>query len=104
MNKPILHLNLTRQWFDIIGNPKIEEYRRICEHWSRVFSNGKIKIKGKFYHPTDVAVCFSNGYAKNRPQKFFDIKSVHVGFGNPEWGAEPNMQYFIITINPQDNA
>ncbi len=96
--EPVLHLNLIRKWFDIIGEPKNEEYRAITQYWSRIFTNGKIKIKGRFYHPTDVVVCFSNGYAKVRPQKKFKIKGLKVGFGNPHWGADGNTQYFIIQI------
>lgn len=95
---PVLHLNLIRKWFDIIGNPKDEEYRAITPYWSRIFTHGKIKIKGKYYHPTDVVACFSNGYAKDRPQKTFKVKGFKVGFGCCAWGAEGNTQYFILQI------
>lgn len=96
--KPILHLNLIKKWFDIIGEEKKEEYRAMSEHWSKVFQNGKIKIKGKFYHPTDVVVCFSNGYSKNRPQKKFKLKGLKVWIGKEEWGAEKDVQYFVLSI------
>ena len=99
--KPTLHLNLIKRWFDMIGNIKPEEYRAITPYWSRIFVNGKIKIKGKYYHPTDVNVCFSNGYAKNRPQKTFEILGLSMGFGNAQWGAVENVQYFIIKIGKQ---
>lgn len=95
---PILHLNLHRKWFNIIGCQKTEEYRAITTYWSRIFCEGKIKIKGKYYHPKDVVVCFSNGYTKNRPQKKFKINGLKVGFGQEKWGADPNTQYFIIQI------
>jgi hypothetical protein len=95
---PVLHLNLIRKWFDIIGDQKNEEYRAITPYWSRIFSNGKIKIKGKYYHPTDVVVCFSNGYAKDRPQKTFKVKGLKVGFGHSLLGAEFDTQYFILQI------
>ena len=101
--KPILHLNLIRKWFDMIGNEKTEEYREITTYWSRVFTNGHIKIKGKCYHPTDVNVRFSNGYAKERPQKTFEIKFLTVGLGKYEWGADPGKQYFILTIGKRIN-
>jgi len=45
-----------------------KKYREINTYWSRRFSN-YIRIKGKNYHPTDVVICFSNGYSKNR--RFF---------------------------------
>jgi len=98
---PILHLNLTKKWFDIIGNPKHEEYRTINQYWSRIFINGKIKIKGKYYLPADIIVGCSNGYAMKRPQKLFRIIDLKTGFGNPAWGAKPNTQYFILIIGEQ---
>jgi hypothetical protein len=100
-NKPVLHLNLHRKWFDIIGEAKKEEYRAITSYWSRILSHGGIKIKGKYYHPTEVLICFSNGYAKSRPQKTFEITGLKTGFGIPELGADPNTQYFIIQIGKQ---
>ena len=97
--RPILHLNLIKKWFDMTSNGiKLEEYREITPYWSRVFINGKIKIKGKYYHPTDVFICFSNGYAKNRPQNIFECKGLKVGFGKQEWGAKPDTQYFILSL------
>lgn len=77
---------------------KKEEYREIKPFWSRIFVNGKIKIKGKYYHPTDVFIQFSNGYAKNRPQNMFECRGIKVGFGKEEWGAEHNKQYFILML------
>lgn len=92
-----LHLNLVKKWFDIIGDPKTEEYRAITPYWSRVFNFG-IWIKGKCYDPKDVVVCFSNGYAKDRPQKMFKVRGLRIGYGKPEWGADPNTEYFILSI------
>lgn len=100
MHKPTLHLNLHKKWFDIIGNPKVEEYRQINLYWSRIFSGGLIKVRGKWYHPTDIRVCFSNGYAKDRPQKTFDCVGLSIGYGLPEWGALEYQQYFVIKIKP----
>jgi hypothetical protein len=98
MNKPILHLNLIKKWFDIIGEVKLEEYREITPYWERYFSGNSIRIKGKWYNPNEVIVCFSNGYAKDRPQKFFNIKELRVGVGNPIWGATPDKNYFVIVL------
>ncbi len=97
--QPVLQLNLKRKWFDMISDEvKKEEYREIKPYWCRFFSNGKIKIKGKYYHPTDVFICFSNGYSKNRSQMIFECKGLRVGFGKEEWGAIPNTQYFILQL------
>lgn len=96
--KPILHLNLTKKWFDMIeSGKKKEEYRAISIYWCRVFS-ANIKIKGKYYHTTDVLICFSNGYAKDRKQMYAKIKSLHVGQGEEKWGAEKNVEYFVLRI------
>lgn len=94
----VLHLNLKTKWFDMIeAGIKKEEYREIKPYWNRVFSN-YIKIKGRRYHPTDVLICFSNGYAKNRRQMFVKCKYVKPGFGKQEWGAEPNKQYHVLSL------
>lgn len=99
MKKPILHLNLTKKWFEEIAfHGKREEYRELKPYWHRFFSGGHIKIKGKYYHPTDVVVCFSNGYKKVRPQIFFQINNLRVKEGRPEWGAEPGKQYYTICL------
>lgn len=94
----VLHLNLTKKWFDMIASgEKKEEYREIKPFWNRIFSC-YIKIKGKYYHPSDVAICFSNGYSKGRRQMIVKCKYVKPGFGKKEWGAEPNKQYHILSL------
>lgn len=99
MSKPILHLNLKRKWFDMIKQGvKHEEYRSIKPYWSRVFHGTGIMIKGKNYHPTDVIICFSNGYSKDREQMYCDIKKLHVGYGLKHLGADPEEQYFVLSI------
>ena len=97
-NKPILHLNLKRHWWlMILRGFKTEEYRKQSLYWSRIFTS-YIKIKGKRYHPTDVIICFSNGYAKDSDQFFIECKGLTLGFGKKEWGAEKEEQYFIIQL------
>jgi len=99
---PALHLNLTRKWFDMIqSGEKLEEYREIKPFWNRVFKDGKIKIKGKYYHPSDVTICFSNGYAKNRSQFRIHCKGLRVGLGKSEWGAKPDKQYYILSLGEE---
>jgi hypothetical protein len=97
MIKPILHLNLKKKWFDMVkSGEKKEEYRNISAYWTRIFSH-YIRIKKKNYHPTDVIICFSNGYKKNRSQIFVECLHLHIGFGKPEWGAK-DKQYFILSL------
>lgn len=94
-----LHLNLHKKWFDmILSGVKREEYREIKPYYCRIFKNGKIKIKGKYYHPTDVIICFSNGYSKDRRQMMYFCNGIKVGFGNPKLGAKEDVQYYILQI------
>lgn len=103
--KPILHLNLKKQWFDMIkAKIKKEEYRAITPYWSRIFHNGNIKIKGKHYHPTDVLICFSHGYSRNRPQLTVPCEGLRVRTGYEAWGAVNDEQYFVLKLgdNPDE--
>ena len=97
--KAILHLNLIRKWYDMIAsNQKKEEYRDVKPYWQRIFTKKGIKVKGKYYRPENVAVLFSNGYAKNREQMMLNIDCVAIREGLEKWGAEPGKQYFVITF------
>ena len=98
-NKAVLYLNLIGKWFDMIENgEKKEEYRECKLFYHRIFSGGHVKIKGKYYHPTDVIICFSNGYHKNRRQMFFELKNVYARCGNVKWGAEAGKQYYCLLL------
>jgi hypothetical protein len=61
-------------------------------------THGTIKIKGKTYPAETVVICFSNGYAKNRPQIFVKCLGVYKGYGSPKWGAVPAIKYFCIHL------
>lgn len=96
--KATLHLNLKKKWFDMIASgEKKEEYRDIKPYWNRVFC-AHICIKGRFYHPTDVTICFSNGYAKDRRQMTVECLGLFQRTGKPEWGADPNKLYHTLLI------
>lgn len=96
--KPILHLNLKAQWYDMIyAGIKKEEYREIKPFWSRVFS-ANIKIKGKYYHPTDVIICFSHAYTKDRRQMMIECNGLRISEGVRLWGAEPSKQYYTLIL------
>lgn len=99
MTNQILHLNLKKKWFDMIeSGEKKEEYREVKPYFDRIFSEGKIKIKGKYYYTGEVTICFSNGYSKNRRQMFFSIQGLTIREGKEEWGAEPNKKYYCIHL------
>lgn len=101
MDKPVLHLNLTRQWFDMIASgEKKEEYRDLSDHWKKFFGRTAryVKLKGKRYTPEEINICFSNGYAKNRRQMIVSFKSMTITRGNPNWGAEPTTMYYVLKL------
>lgn len=98
MNKPTLHLNLKKEFFDLIADgEKKEEYREIKPYWNRVFTS-HIWIKGRPYHPSDVNICFSNGYSKNRRQMIVACRYLVQRQGKPEWGAKPNVWYHTLIL------
>ena len=83
-----LHLVLKRKWFDMIkSGEKKEEYREIGDYWGK-------RLFGKQY---DV-VTFHHGYSKNRESITLSIKSIHIGSGLVEWGAENNKHYILIEL------
>lgn len=99
MAKPTLHLNLTKKWFDmILSGEKKEEYRALKPYWSRVFSTGKVKIKGTIYPANGVVICFSNGYHKERRQMWVELKDVVIDTGKLGWGAIKHEKYYVLKL------
>ena len=81
-----LHLVLKRQWWDMIASGvKTEEYREFKPFYVKRLMPNDFKW-----------VTFHFGYTNNI--MIFKIKSIRVGEGRPEWGAEPGKQYFIIEL------
>lgn len=86
----VLHLTLKKKWFDMVGDPKTEEYRDFGA-WiiSRLFhKDGKTK---KHYD----LVQFRNGYSLDAPKKTFKYEGFRFGIGKKEWGASGTHQYII---------
>lgn len=114
----ILHLPLKAKWYEMIEILiKSEEYRGITAYWivrlfrdengrkiSRLTANflaSNIEIlkwrieSGKLvFKPFDY-VKFSYGYT--RRTMTYEIESITIGIGNPEWGA-PTEDVFIIKL------
>lgn len=107
MNKmKILDLILKGKWYDMIASgEKPEEYRVLSDHWVKRFlllnsgRDGALKYLASL--PTDQVwqeythVRVHRGYTSTT--MLFEIKSIHIGFGNPEWGA-PEEEVFIIKL------
>ena len=117
--KNTLHLNLKKQWFEmILSGVKKEEYRDFKEYWlkrflyhiqgndigcfiyyedykgviSKLLSIGIIKWK---HFDT---IIFSSGYAKDRKQFEIELNHIRVGEGNEEWGAKKGTNYFALSL------
>lgn len=116
----MLILPIKKKWFDmILSGEKKEEYREIKEYYEIRFQNlfGAITIypSSIFSHrskyellqgeavPEEIRkdsiqeIIFRNGYSKDSKA----IKArcrLRIGKGRPEWGAEPDKQYYILEI------
>ena len=119
----MLILPIKKKWFDmILSGEKKEEYREIKEYYEIRFQNlfGAITIH-PLYPPDNFLdrsefellqgeavpeeirkdsvqeIIFRNGYSKDSKA----IKArcrLRTGKGRPEWGAEPEKQYYILEI------
>lgn len=118
-----LQMSLKKQWFEMTDTPngKTEDYREINEYWfKRVFNCWEIE-KHELNHLVELAntgrsiswfgeweLLFPKkyetntmtlGYPKSTDKeriKIFEHAGIEIGYGKPEWGAEPNKLYFII--------
>lgn len=95
----LLHLPLKARWYNMIeSGVKTEEYREIKPYWNKRLMCDKwnfctdslCHIPQKFD-----AVIFSYGYTKRAMA--FEIESITIGKGKPEWGA-PTEDVFIIKL------
>lgn len=120
-----LHLNLKKKWFDMIYSLiKKEEYREIKPFFCSRFLlyRGKhrtIKWWGYFfefygeragyqiinhiekkqisYKEYDL-IDFANGMTPPVPQFQIEFKGIEIRGGNPDWGAEPGVRYFVLKL------
>jgi hypothetical protein len=85
----ILHLTLTKKWFEMIASgEKLEEYRELKPYWVKRLTNelGCVKF--------DI-IRFKNGYAKNAPSMDVEFVETTTGYGKKEWGGEDAVVYKI---------
>jgi hypothetical protein len=118
--KKNLQMPLKKQWFEMTDTPngKIEDYREINEYWCKRFINLHkedmnhleyckyiLGNKNREYYADNISFkVFSKnimtlGYPKSTDKeriKIFEHAGIEIGYGKPEWGAEPNKLYFII--------
>ncbi len=110
----ILHLTLTKKWFDLIlSGEKKEEYREIKDYWIQrlthfdmsVFVADRSSQMPHLLNPYFLdkwkqfdTIRFTNGYAKNAPSFDIECKGIRIDTGRKEWGAESGKQYFVISL------
>lgn len=122
-----LHLNLKKKWFDmILSGEKTEEYRDLTQYFTKKFFGEKGNLNAdlflsnllekrileypffiidfektsKDWHlkPAFDTIIFSNGYAKNRPQFSASLEYMRIGNGKEQWGAEKEINYFVLVL------
>lgn len=111
-----LTLPLKKKWFEMIkSGEKKEEYREVSDYWvrrfiavteERYFNKDRTynldAIKSEKYHPFKYysKVEFTLGYPKKDDTSrrlVFGNPKIEIRTGKPEWGAEKDKKYFVIT-------
>lgn len=94
----MLILPIKKKWFDMIkSGEKKEEYREIKPYWRNRFFKYDLVYKDGILQVGLPEIIFKNGYRKDSPTIRCKCK-LRRGTGNPEWGAEPNKEYYILDI------
>lgn len=113
MEKKVLTLSVSKQWFDMIADErKDEEYREIKPYWASRLVNqqaesgevlfdefgGYCRMIGKLEYKPYTHVLFINGYRKDSPRIEKEIESIIIG--KPKKGLCPSKwldhEFFII--------
>lgn len=93
----MLTLPIKKKWFDMILNgEKKEEYREIKPYYTSRFRKlwqGSL-IGGRAKRE----ILFRNGYRKDSPI-LKAVCTIDTGFGKPEWGADPEKEYYRLYIH-----
>jgi hypothetical protein len=85
----MLTLPIKKKWFDMIySGEKTEEYREISAYFER-------RLQKYVGHSLNFGL--RNGYSPKSPV-ILCHGIVDIGFGKPEWGAEPGKLYYILKI------
>ncbi len=88
----MITLPIKKKWFDMIASgEKREEYRDDTPYYRGLFEK---------WIGIPVRVRFRNGYFADSPT----IERTVIprkGCGRPEWGAEPDIGYFVLAIREE---
>ena len=107
MEKKVLTINVSKQWFDmIVACEKTEEHREIKPYWTkRPTTNCEVEYDvlaetycGKVIYRPYTHVLFINGYRKDSQRIEKEIESITIG--KPKKGLYPDKwldtEFFII--------
>ena len=99
----MLILPIKKKWFDmIVSGEKKEEYREIKPYYTtrfygRAYEHNVRKGFMKEIKIKNMTILLRNGYSKNSPTLKANCV-ITKGCGKPEWGAEPNKEYYVLKI------
>lgn len=86
----MLTLPIKKKWYDmILSGEKKEEYREIKDFYTSRL--------GDWLDITPKEIRFRNGYSRKSPS-FIAKCRLKIGYGKPEWGAEPGKLCYILEI------
>ena len=87
----LITLPIKRHWFELIASrTKPEEYRALTPRYAAMFKNAADE-NGEFW------CVLRNGYSSKSPSLTVRV-SYRIGKGKPECGAEPDTDYFVLSI------
>jgi hypothetical protein len=111
-----LRLSLKREWFEMTkAGIKTEDYREITAYWAKrlvgawtyyrngrgllpnheSFMNGFRPVNYKNFQHNIMTLGYPSAIDTERILRL-EHKGIEIGYGKPEWGAEPNKLYFVI--------
>ena len=94
----ILHLTLKKKWFDmILSGEKKEEYRDFTHYWESRLSHHNPRFSSRTFKSFDI-IRFTNGYGKHRPAFDIELRSIRIGHGQSDWGAQQGILYNVLEL------
>ena len=106
MEKKVLTLSVSKQWFDLISaGEKKEEYREIKEYWLvRLWNFVPVPFAKYVFDDVGISpkpfthVLFINGYGDDKPRVEKEIESISIGKPKKGWCPDEflDKDYFVI--------
>ena len=94
----MLTLPIKKKWFNmILLGEKKEEYREIKPYWTTRFAKVFEFKDGTPTGEDTKEIILRNGYGANTPY-IKVLCTLQVKTGKPEWGAEPDILYYVLKI------